>query len=236
MSSQEARIAKESWIPKKERKWVIGASLVAVLLIVWKVMDLLKVPSATLHSRQFEHTFKDFGSNARILLFIVLAYYVFLLVIKLRAWDGKNQVKKMLAALLRIARKWHTPAAIIAIAFIILHTVAVFMYGFKFDFNNISGLLALLVLLPVPVSGLFRYRKLDRKWHLRSGIAFAVLFLIHAFFIKTVEPHHRLHLTVKKPISTIRADSLDWLLLGLSMLLYYAPRLEVLLLFSSFSR
>ena len=50
---------------------------------------------------------------------------------------GQGKVKKWLSTLLRFARRWHTPAAIIAIAFIILHTVAVFMYGFKFDFNNI---------------------------------------------------------------------------------------------------
>lgn len=61
------------------------------------------------------------------------------------------------------------------------HTVAVFMHGFKFDFNNISGLLSLIVMLPVPISGLFRYQRMDRKWHLRSGVAFAILFLIHSF-------------------------------------------------------
>jgi hypothetical protein len=94
---------------------------------------------------------------------------------------GQGKVKKWLSTLLRFARRWHTPAAVIAIAFIILHTVAVFMHGFKFDFNNISGLLSLLALLPVPISGLFRYQRMDRKWHLRSGIAFAILFLIHSF-------------------------------------------------------
>ncbi|NQX71603.1 hypothetical protein HQN90_36555 [Paenibacillus alba] len=66
-------------------------------------------------------------------------------------------------------------------ALITLHAVAVFMYGFKWDFNNITGLLALIVLLPVPISGLFRYRRLDKKWHLRCGLVFAILFLIHSF-------------------------------------------------------
>ena len=102
-------------------------------------------------------------------------------VIRLRILKVQGKVKKWLSTLLRFARKWHTPAAIIAIAFIIVHTVAVFMHGFKFDFNNISGLVSLLVLLPVPLSGLFRYRRMDRKWHLRSGVTFAILFLIHSF-------------------------------------------------------
>ena len=144
---------------------------------------LLQLSLTTLHSKQFEHTFKGFGSNARIALFFVLAYYVLLRVIRLRKLKGQGKVKKWLSTLLRFARKWHTPAAIIAIAFIIVHTIAVFMYGFKFDLSNISGLLSLLVLLPVPISGLFRYQRMDRKWHLRSGVVFAILFLIHSFFM-----------------------------------------------------
>ncbi|NOV02330.1 hypothetical protein [Paenibacillus planticolens] len=172
---------KKVWIPKKERLGISVAVVIAVLLGFWQLKGLLQLSSAAIHSKQFEHTFKDFGSYARIALFFVLAYYVLVFVIRQRIGDSVVYLKKGLALLLRFARRWHTPMAIIAIAFIILHSVAVFMHGFKFDFNNISGLLALLVLLPVPVSGLFRYQRLDRKWHLRSGLAFAVLFLIHAF-------------------------------------------------------
>ncbi|MBP1965400.1 hypothetical protein [Paenibacillus aceris] len=178
---KEAGRLRQEWIPKKERIGVSVAFVIAVLLVIWQLEGLLQLSSETLHSRQFEHTFKDFGSYARIALFFVLAYYALLFVMRQRIWDGFGHVKKGLAVLLRFARRWHTPLAIIAIAFIVLHAVAVFMYGFKLDFNNISGLLALLVLLPVPVSGLLRYQRLDRKWHLRSGLAFAVLFLIHAF-------------------------------------------------------
>jgi hypothetical protein len=181
MRKRDVEIVQQAWIPRKERMWVIAAIVLAVLLVVWQLKGLTQLPATTLHSRGFEHTFKDFGSDARIALLFVLANYVLLLVMKLRIWDGLNEVKRWLALLLRLARKWHTPLAMIAIAFIILHAAAVFMYGLKLDFNNISGLLALAVLLPVPVSGLFRYRRLDRKWHLRLGVAFAVLFLIHSF-------------------------------------------------------
>ena len=181
MNTREIKVQKQGWIPKKERKWLIVAMIIATLIIFWELKGLLQLSLTTLHSGQFEHTFKSFGSNARMALFFVLAYYVLLRIIKLPMLKGQGKVKKWLSTLLRFARKWHTPAAIIAIAFIILHTVAVFMYGFKFDFANISGLVSLLVLLPVPISGLFRYKRMDRKWHLRSGIAFAVLFLIHSF-------------------------------------------------------
>ncbi|WP_338553684.1 hypothetical protein [Paenibacillus sp. KS-LC4] len=181
MDTGKAPTLKTQWIPAKDRKWVLGAVILSMVFVIWELWSLAHLPSATVHNRRFEHTFKDFGSNARIALFLVLANYVLLVLIKLRIWDQRSQVKKGLATLLRFARRWHTPIAIIAIAFILLHAVAVFMYGIKLDFSNITGLLALLMLLPVPVSGLFRYKRLDRKWHLRSGLAFTILFLIHAF-------------------------------------------------------
>ncbi len=90
-------------------------------------------------------------------------------------------LKKSAIALLRITRKFHTPIAILAIGVIILHIVDAILYGIKLDFANITGLLAGLSLLPVPIAGVFRSRGLDRKWHLRFGLIFAVLFLIHAF-------------------------------------------------------
>ncbi|MCD1261155.1 hypothetical protein B5M42_020340 [Paenibacillus athensensis] len=181
MREREAAVRQTAWIPRKERFGVTIAAAAALVLLVWQLWSLAHMPAQTWHSRQFEHTFKNFGSNARLLLFFVLAYYVLQRIIKLRQLSGYTQVKKWLAILLRFVRTWHTPAAILAIALIILHAVAVFLHGFVWDFNNISGLLALLVLLPVPVSGLLRYKRLDRKWHLRLGLAFAILFLIHAF-------------------------------------------------------
>ncbi|MBP1934916.1 hypothetical protein [Ammoniphilus resinae] len=181
METRENSNQKKSLIPVMERKWVILAIGIAIALVIWQYLGLLHTPLSTLHSKRFEHTFKNFGSNARIAIFFALAYYVLLRIIRLHVLKDLVNIKKWLSTLLRFARKWHTPIAIIAIAFIILHTIAVFMYGFEFDFNNISGLLALLVLLPVPISGLFRYQRLDRKWHLRSGIVFAILFLIHSF-------------------------------------------------------
>ncbi|TXK73860.1 hypothetical protein [Paenibacillus sp. N3.4] len=182
MSTQEEKVAKQTWIPQKERIWVFGAIAVSVILVLWQLWSMYQLPSSTLHSRSFEHTYKDYGSNARLALFFVLANYVLAFFIKQRVWGYLNPLlKKWIAALFRFVKNWHTPVAILAIAFILIHAVAVFMYGFKFDFHNISGLLALIVLLPVPVSGLLRYKRLDRKWHLRFGLAFAVLFLIHAY-------------------------------------------------------
>ncbi|MGA9173998.1 MAG: hypothetical protein WBZ33_08515 [Thermoactinomyces sp.] len=170
------------WIKnKKERRWVfVAIGLVAVIILIglWRMFHIS--PNA-FHTRQFKFSFMNYGSLARIALFFVLANYVFMLILQKRLVDRWNHLKKWVISLSRFARGWHTPVAIIAIGLILLHVLGAFLYGFKFDFHNLSGLLAFLVLLPVPISGLFRYRRMDRKWHLRLGLAFAVLFLIHAF-------------------------------------------------------
>ncbi|NEW04966.1 hypothetical protein GK047_02900 [Paenibacillus sp. SYP-B3998] len=181
MELRRANTTKRLGIPEKERIWVFTAVGMTVLILIVGIGGMLHMSAASLHSRSFEHTYKNYGSNARLALFFVLAYYVLSLLIKQRIWGRMEIMKKGVVILLRIVRKWHTPAAILAIGLIVLHAAAVFVYGFTFNFSNVSGLLALIVLLPVPVSGLFRYKRLDRRWHLRSGLAFAVLFLIHAF-------------------------------------------------------
>jgi hypothetical protein len=177
----EPNSTQKTWIPTKERIWLLLAALVSIFIMAWGFWSMIHVSASLLHSKRFEFTFKNYGSNARIALFFVLANYVLVFILQKRMVDRWSSLKKWMITLWRFVRSWHTPIAIIAIGFIVLHVVGVFMYGFKYNFNNISGLLALLVLLPVPVSGLFRYRKMDRKWHLRFGLGFAVLFLIHSF-------------------------------------------------------
>lgn len=173
-----ARANKQLGIPLKERKWVISVLVLTAAVICSGLWSILHMTSAEWHSRSFTFTMKNYGSNARLALFFVLTNYVLLFVIRKR-WLAALQ--KLLVPLAAFARKWHTPVAVLAIGLIVLHAVAALLGDFKLDFHNLTGLLALLSLLPVPVSGLFRYRRLDRKWHLRSGLAFAVLFLIHAF-------------------------------------------------------
>ncbi len=174
--------AQKYWIQnKKERISIFIAIGLAVVIIVSGIWKYAHIDPGVFHTRQFKFSFMNYGSLARIALFVVLAYYVILLILQKRLLDQWNTLKKWVISLSRLARRLHTPMALIAIGLIWVHVIGAFLYGFKLNFSNLSGLLALLVLLPVPVSGLFRYRRMDRKWHLRCGIAFAVLFLIHAF-------------------------------------------------------
>ncbi|TVY11804.1 hypothetical protein [Paenibacillus cremeus] len=173
--------SKSRGIPKGELGWIAIALIIAAAIVIAGLWSMLHFDPALLHTRRFEPVFKNYGSNARLALFFVLANYVLAKVLQKRLIDPWEPVKKVVVACLRFARKWHTPMAVIAIGLIIVHVVGAFMYGFKFDFHNLSGLIALLALLPVPVAGLFRYRRMDRKWHLRLGLIFTVFFLLHAF-------------------------------------------------------
>lgn len=178
--SRKDKFKGQAWIPNKtERARVFIALGVSLLLILFGCWYYSHAFPYSFHTRPFKGFFKSYGSYARLAFFFVLAHYVLILI--LRKNILQNLARQIVIKLSRITRQWHTPAAILAIALVVLHVVGAFLYGFRWDFNNISGLLALLVLLPVPVSGLLRYRKLDRKWHWASGISFAVLFFIHAF-------------------------------------------------------
>jgi hypothetical protein len=176
-----SRQAKAAGIPRQERKWLLLACGLAVLIVLTGIWNILQVAPENMHKRSFELVVKNYGSMARIALFGVLVHYVLRIVLQRRFPQSWHWVKQGVVFVSKLARKWHTSLAVIAIGLIAVHATAAFLYGIKLDFHNISGLLALLVLLPVPVSGLLRYRKMDRKWHLRLGLAFAVLFLLHAF-------------------------------------------------------
>lgn len=174
--------SKKKWIQNKnERRWVFVAMVVAVLITFYGLWKMFHFYPDGFHTRPFKFLYKNYGSWARIALFFVLAHYVLLLILQKRLIDHWTTFKKWFISLSRLVRAWHTPIAIIAIALILLHVVGAFLIGIKFNFHNISGLLAFAVLLPVPISGLFRYRRMDRKWHLRFGLAFAVLFLVHSY-------------------------------------------------------
>jgi hypothetical protein len=172
---------KSTWIPALERKWIflfLGLTGIWVLYGLWNMFH-----PATLdwHSRHFKETFKEYGSQARLVLFVVLAYYVLSYIVKKRWLNFGDSLLKFIIQLMKITRKFHAPLAILAIGLIALHIFGAFLYGFQWDFKDISGLMAGIVLVGVPIAGVLRYRRLDRKWHLRLGLVFAVLFLIHAF-------------------------------------------------------
>src|SRR4051794_29058897 len=117
------RHSKQPWIPRKERPWVFlaaGIALTIVLLGLWKIYH---TPTAGFQMRNLKGLLKNYGSLARLAIFVVLANYVFIFILKKQIADRWSMVKKGIAALSRIARKWHVPIAIVAISLIVLHVV-----------------------------------------------------------------------------------------------------------------
>lgn len=166
---------------KKERNrvfWMLGITLIFLSISIWYTVDSF---SGTFHSRPFKHFFKEFGSYARIAFFVVLAHYACTLILKRRYADRWQPLKKFMISLSRIARQWHVPAAIAAVGVTLVHAVGAFLYGIKLDFSNVTGLLTILIVLPLVISGVLRYKRMDKKWHWTFGIAFTVFFFLHSF-------------------------------------------------------
>jgi hypothetical protein len=172
---------KSTWIPAIERKWIILFMGLTGIWVLYGLWNMYHPATLDWHSRYFKEIFKEYGSQARLALFAVLAYYVLSYIVKKRWLNSWDSLTKLVIRLIKITRKFHAPLAILAVGLTGLHIVGAFLYGFQWDFTDISGLLAGIVLVGVPIAGVLRYRRLDRKWHLRLGLVFAVLFLIHAF-------------------------------------------------------
>lgn len=166
---------------RKERTRVFLALGITLAFLIGGIWYTFHSFSDSFHTRSFKYFFKEFGSYARIGFFIVLAHYVLMFILRKRYVDGIGQIKQLVISLSRIARQLHVPVAIIAIGIVLIHAIGALLYGFTFDFTNSTGLLSLLILLPLAISGIFRYKKMDRKWHWGLGLGFAVLFMAHSF-------------------------------------------------------
>ncbi|CAN7233067.1 hypothetical protein LJR153_000935 [Paenibacillus sp. LjRoot153] len=165
----------------KDKKWVLLSCAITLVFVIYGIWNMFHLTSTQWHDRAFKGLYKNYGSQARIILFAVLAYYILKTLLQKRWMKHGSRLKEGAILLSGITRKWHSPLAILAIGLIVLHIIGAFLYEFKLDFAHMSGLVAGVALLPVPIAGVFRYRRLDRRWHMRFGLIFAILFLIHAF-------------------------------------------------------
>jgi MFS family permease len=176
----------------KERKRVKIAIYSAILLVIagFILTPTVILHYIPLHTDNFVVFHQYVGSVSRVgFLFAVAIYPIFLLLKnkKISKLEYKKiYVKKLLGFLAKITRQWHVPVAILAMGFVIIHAYLAILNGFKWDGGYISGILALVVLGILAVSGIFRYRKLDKKWHLILGLLFVTLFIVHTLFSPTV--------------------------------------------------
>ena len=136
--------------------------------------------------KHYKSILKQLGSISRIVYFSVFAIYPVFLLLKwkpLKTLRWKNfQLKSFIQGLGKLVRKWHVPLAIASTGFILLHSYLAIMRGFKWDFTNITGILAVILLFFLLFMGLKRFKRKDKNWHLKLAIGFLILFMIHASF------------------------------------------------------
>lgn len=171
---------------QKDRKIFICSVGLALLLVLCGLATLRfsgwYVSMAD--GKPYQDFVKQIGSVARIVYFAVLAIFpIFLLLkwkwvrtLKIRQWE----VKKWLQWTGKAARLWHVPLAWFGIVLTLFHGGLALRNGFKWDFSYATGMLALLPLPVLIYSGLKRYRRRDRKFHLLLAAVFLTLFMIHA--------------------------------------------------------
>lgn len=95
---------------------------------------------------------------------------------------GNFELKPLIQFLAKYVRQWHVPIALISTALIILHGYMALIKGFQANFTYFSGIITMAVLACLLVMGVKRYKRTDKKWHLKFAISFLVLFMIHATF------------------------------------------------------
>ena len=178
-----------SYIPNpKERKTIVICITITICLffIGLVLISLYHQQLMTQEYKYYKNTLKQFGSISRILYFSVFAIYpVFLLLkwkpLKTIRWNN-FQLKSSVQRLGKLVRKWHVPVAIASTGSILIHSYLAFMRGFKWDFTNITGILAVILLFFLLFMGLKRFKRKDKNWHFKLAIGFLILFMIHASF------------------------------------------------------
>lgn len=173
--------------PKERRTIVIYVTITICLFFIgFLLISLNHQQLMTQEYKHYKSILKQFGSISRIVYFAVLAIYpVFLLLkwkrLKTIRWNN-FQLKSFIKFLGMLVRKWHVPLALASTGSILLHGYLAIMRGFKWDFTNITGILAIILLFFLLFMGLKRFKRKDKNWHLKLAIGFLILFMIHASF------------------------------------------------------
>jgi hypothetical protein len=172
------------WVKnKKERKRILIAIAIVTIIVLFGLfyyiphVVLIETP---LHTRAFKSFIKKHGSLARLGFFFALSHFVLHWCIKRFSLMKRQSLKRMLLPLSKIVRGWHVPVAIFALGMVLIHASAAILNGWEWQLAYISGTISLLLLIPLTMSGILRYKMLDRKKHLFIGIGFTVMFLLHS--------------------------------------------------------
>ncbi|MFJ5625501.1 hypothetical protein ACIQD3_23040 [Peribacillus loiseleuriae] len=173
--------------PKERKNIVICLTITICLFFIGLLLITLKHQQLMMQEyKHYKSILKQFGSISRIVYFAVLAIYPVFLLLKwkrLKSIKWRDfQLKNFIQFLGMLVRKWHVPLALASTGSILLHGYLAIMRGFKWDFTNITGILAIILLFFLLFMGLKRFKRKDKKWHFKLAIGFLILFMIHASF------------------------------------------------------
>ena len=121
----------------------------------------------------------NFGSkwSAIVGIAFAMAWYVVTKLIK-KAKSKNEPPKKIIITVAKIARRFHVPIAILALACALVHGYIAILNGFKLNIGYITGLFALIIFTVVSFSGIRRYIS-KYKLHLISSFALIAVLIIH---------------------------------------------------------
>jgi len=172
---------------KKERKRVL-ITLIGSLLLLIISYSLIPVilQYYSLHTDAFISFHQYIGSVARIGFFFSVAIYPVYLLLKYRDFMDISfkgfHMKSVFRFLAKVVRQWHVPVALISIGIILIHAYLAIINGIKLNGGYISGFIALGLLAILSISGICRYKKTGKIWHLTLGLLFVTAFIIHTLF------------------------------------------------------
>jgi hypothetical protein len=175
----------------QERKRVI-ITLIGSLILLTISYSLIPVilKYYSLHTDAFISFHQYIGSLARIGFFFSVAIYPVYLLLKYRDFMDINfkgfHMKSVFRFLAKLARQWHVPVALLSIGTILIHAYLAIINGIKLNGGYISGFIALGLLAILSFSGIYRYKKIGKIWHLTLGLLFVTAFIIHTLFSPTV--------------------------------------------------
>ncbi|MFK2826994.1 hypothetical protein QYG89_15180 [Bacillus sp. B190/17] len=178
-----------SYIPNsKERRTVVACLIVTICLFFIGILLIsFNHPQFMIQGDEYyKDIMESLGSASMVLYFAVFAIYpIFLLLkwkrLKMIKWRH-FQLKSSLQFLGVLTRKWHVSLALAATGSASLHGYLAFITDFKWDFTNVTGILASIFLFFLLFTGLKRFKRNDKKQHFKLALVFLILLIFHASF------------------------------------------------------
>ncbi|MBA4535571.1 hypothetical protein H1Z61_00110 [Bacillus aquiflavi] len=179
--NKQHSMKKSSFIKNSlERKLVIIALFFALLWIIGSVYATASIPFSPYEyeNELLEETIEVLGTLGMFGFFFAVLLYPSLRLIKMK----KSPIRSFVQPIFKYVRLWHVPIAITTIGITFVHGWIALKEQFVFDDERFTGTIAFSLLFLLGLTGMLRYKRLDKKMHLLIGGLFSIVFAIHVLF------------------------------------------------------